>query len=350
MDILTSDIRKYRYDHFKGLLSGDFKKLYKQKCNQVFEKKGRELGIWGFWSKNKNWGIVEFYNEIPIKWCWRNTPNTHPYCFHDFYYLFYDSTGIELDFNNREKWEENLDILFSFIEQNFELYFTTNIETKYFYHFWFRCNQSWTSGQITIIALMYKIRQLFSDYKIIKMDFALERGDPNDFKGIDVIITTETKDVHRTKEKIKIQVKGGKVIEDNDDGYIISGSANDLKADVNYWCYVDIKNGETDIILFQNLNRYIQRVGYNILFKKEITHPIKIKESIMVAEKLDEIAKFCFTNKILIEIEYITGVDNEITIYKEPEKMINIKIGNFKDENLSNLLNNKYKELQQLFN
>ena len=38
MDILTSGIRKYRYDYFKGLLSGDFKKLYKTKCNYVFEK------------------------------------------------------------------------------------------------------------------------------------------------------------------------------------------------------------------------------------------------------------------------------------------------------------------------
>jgi hypothetical protein len=197
---------------------------------------------------------------------------------------------------------------------------------------------------------MYKIRELFSEYKIINMDFALERGDPNDFKGIDVTITTQTKDVNEVKEKIKIQVKGGKVIDSNEKGYTISGAANDLKADVDYWCYVDIKNNETDIILFQNLNRYIQRVGYNILFKKEITHPIIIKESIMVAEKLNEIAKYCFENKILIEIEHLPGSINEIVIHSQPEKMINVKIADFKDSQLEQLLIDKFKELKETLN
>lgn len=349
MDILTSNIRKYRYDYFKGLLSGDFKKLYKQKCNYVFEKKGKELGIWGFWYKNNLWGILEYDGNTPISWCWRNTPNTHPYCFHDFYYLYYDNTGIELDFNNKNNWEQNLNVLFEFIEDKFELYFTANIETKYYYHFWFRCNQSWTTGQITIIALMYKIKSLFSDYKITKMDFALERGDPNDFKGIDVIIETETKDVHKIKESIKFQVKGGRVIEQNDNGYIISGAANDLKADVDYWCYVDIQNDETNIILFQNLNRYIERVGYNILFKKEITHPKIIKEKMGIPERLNEIAKFCFEKKILIEIEHLNGDTNKIIIQETPEKMIHIVIADFKDDNLLQLLDEKFIELKNVF-
>jgi hypothetical protein len=350
MDILTSNIRKYRYDYFKGLLSGDFKKLYKERCNKVFEKKGKELGIWGFWKKNKMWGILNYQKQIPVSWCWRNTPNTHPYCFHDFYYLFYDSTGIELDFNDKNKWGKNLDILFSFIEKNFQLYFTTDIDTKYFYHFWFRCNQSWTSGQITIIALMYKIRKIFDEFKIIDMDFALERGDPNDFKGIDVILTIETKDIYKNREKIKIQVKGGRVISYNEEGYLVSGSANDLKADVNYWCYIDIKDKKTEIVLFQNINRYIERIGYNILFKKEIIHPIKIEESIMVPEKLDEIAKYCYDKKILIEIEHLPQGVNEVILQKDPEKIINIKIADFKDKNLIILLTNKFDELKKFFN
>jgi hypothetical protein len=337
MDILTSHIRKYEYDYFKGLLSGDFKKLYKTKCNYVFKKKGIELGIWGFWYKNGNYGIVEYDGNTPISWCWRNTPNTHPYCFHDFYYLFYDSTGIELDFNNKEKWEDNLNILFKFVEQNFELYFTT------------RCNESWTKGQLTIIALMYKIKKLFSDYKITHMDFALERGDPNDFIGIDVMLTAVTKDIYKRKEIIKIQVKGGKVIDKSENGYLIKGAANDLKAGVHYWCYVDINDNQTEIILFENLKPYISRVGYNILFKKEITHPIIIKESIMVAEKLNEIAKYCFQNKILIEIEHLPGSINEIIIHSQPEKMINIKIADFKDSQLEQLIIDKLKELKETF-
>lgn len=344
MEILNSDIRNHRYDYFKSLLSGDFKKKYKEKCNIVFEKKGRELGIWGYWRKNGMYGILDFFNEVPVSWCWRNTPNTHPYCFHDFYYLYYQKTGVELDFNDRDKWNENLELLFDFVEENFELFFTTNIETKYFYHFWFRCNKSWTLGQITIICLMYKIRTIFNEHKIVKMDFALQRGDINDFKGIDVIIELET------KEKIKIQVKSGKVIREDENGYLVSGSVNDLKADVDYWCYVDIKPNETEIILFQNLNRYINREGQNIFFKKEITHPVRIKEKIMVPEKLEEIAIFCFDRKVLIEIEHIPGGSNEVIIQKEPEKMINIRISDFKDENLIVLLKEKFDELKQVFN
>lgn len=350
MDILVSDVRKYRYNYFSSLLSGDFKKLYKQKCNDVFERKGRELGIWGYWRKNNYWGIVEFYGDFVTQWCWRNTINTHPYCFHDLYYLFYDSTGIELDFNDRSSWQENIDILFEFIEKNFELYFTTNIETKYYYHFWFRCNKSWTLGQITIISLMYKIRKIFEEYKIVNMDFALKRGDANDFKGIDVIITTQTKDVHQRRNKIKIQVKSGKIVSEDDTGCIMTGSANDLRAEVDYWCYVDITENGTNIILFQNLNRYISRVGENILFKKEIIHPIRIKEKIMISEKLQEIATYCFQRKILIDIEYLNGDVNKVSIQTKPEKMINIIISDFKDENLYKLLDDKFIELQQLFN
>ncbi len=197
---------------------------------------------------------------------------------------------------------------------------------------------------------MYKIRKIFDEFKIIDMDFALERGDPNDFKGIDVILTIETKDIYKNREKIKIQVKGGRVISYNEEGYLVSGSANDLKADVNYWCYIDIKDKKTEIVLFQNINRYIERIGYNILFKKEIIHPIKIEESIMVPEKLDEIAKYCYDKKILIEIEHLPQGVNEVILQKDPEKIINIKIADFKDKNLIILLTNKFDELKKFFN
>jgi hypothetical protein len=85
------------------------------------------------------------------------------------------------------------------------------------------------------------------------------------------------------------------------------------------------------------------------LFKKEITHPIIIKESIMVAEKLNEIAKYCFQNKILIEIEHLPGSINEIIIHSQPEKMINIKIADFKDSQLEQLIIDKLKELKETF-
>jgi hypothetical protein len=347
MERLNLYNEKYNIFYFSGLFNGDFKQLFKNKCNYVFEKKGKELNIWGYWYKNNNFGILEYDGNVPISWSWRNSPNTHPYCCHDFYCLYYNSTQNELDFNDRTKWNENLDLIFNFVEENFELYFTENVDTKYFYHFMFRCNQSWTKGQLTIIALMYKIKEVFNEYKILKMDFALERGDPDDFIGIDVKLKVETKDEYKRVEIIKIQVKSGGVIEESEDGYLISGSVNDLKAPVNYYCYVDIKNNETEIILFENLKPYISRVGNNIFFKKEITHPIIIKESIMVAEKLKEIAQYCFEKKIIINIEYLPGENNNIIIEKETAGLINIKIGDFKDENLFKLLENKFNELKE---
>ena len=344
MNIINTVIRKYLYNFFKDLLSDyEFKKLFKNKCNSVFEKKGKELGIWGHHKGNNLYGILDYHTTSFIIWCWRNTINTHPYCFHDLYYLYCEFTGNELDFNDKNKWEENLDLFFKFIEDNFELFFTTNIETKYFYHFWFRCNKSWTLGQITIIALMYKIREIFSEYKITKMEFALERGDINDFRGIDVILELDT------KEKIKIQVKSGKIIHEDEKGCIVSGSANDLRANVDYYAYVDIDSEETEIVLFQNLNRYIERIGSNIFFKKDIIHPIRIKEKIMVSEKLYEIAKYCISNDILINIEYLKIGTNTVMINLEPEKVVNISISDFKDENLYKLLDDKFIQLKELF-
>ena len=177
--VKEKDIMDYYY--FKNLFQNSkFKKLYKEKCNEVLKRKGMEFGQWKHFEKNGEYGLVD-ENGI---WCWRNAINTHPYCLHDFYYLYLESFKVELDFSDELYYRGKIERLWNFIEDNWELYFTTNKESKYFHKFRLRNNQSWTKGQITVIALGYNLKDLFGEIKEMKGSIDLERGGKNDFKGI----------------------------------------------------------------------------------------------------------------------------------------------------------------------
>jgi len=312
--------------YFKPLFENDiFKSHYVNRCNEVFKKNGEKLGIWKYW-KNKEHGIM---NEYGI-WCWRNTVNTHPYCLHDMFYLYRQFKNETLNFNDEKTLIENIDKLFNFIDVNFDLFFTKNIESKHFMNFWRRCNKSWGRGQITTIAVMYKLREIFSNCKIIGMNFSIMRGDGEDFRGKDIIFKNDCGEV------ISIQVKGGKVIDENEKGYIIESSVNDLKAKSDYYCFVDITKNSTSIITFQNLKPYIIKGVKNHTFRKEILHPIQINESMESPQILQEIAEFCFSKKLLFELQYIKENTNQMEIKDE---VVIITIADFKDPDLSkNLL------------
>ena len=307
-----------------------------KKCDEVFKKNGERLGIYGYWSKCKNFGILNEY----LIWCWRNTVNTHPYCTLDLFYLYKHFKGKTLNFDNVDTLFENIDKLFEFVDENFDLFFTQNIEKKYFLSFWRRCNKSWGGGQITTIAVMYKIRELFPDCKIIGMDFSIMRGDGADFKGIDIIIKNDC------GETITIQVKSGKIIEKNEIGYVVESSVNDLKSKANYYCFVDITKDNTTIVTFQNLKPYIIRGERNHTFRKEILQPIQINESMDIPQTLQEIAEFCFSKKLLFELQHIKENANQMEIKDE---VVVITIGDFKDPLLSDMLLKSFLELKETF-
>ena len=109
----------------------------------------------------------------------------------------------ELDFSNRNQWFNNIKKLWIFLESKWELFFTDNKETKYYYQLLLRTNKSWSNGQITTIAFLYVFREIFKGYEFKKIHFSLDRGDLDDFGGIDIRIFT------KTGEEFTIQVKSG---------------------------------------------------------------------------------------------------------------------------------------------
>jgi hypothetical protein len=336
-EIYPQSIINLGYHYFHGLFqNGTFKSYYVKKCNDVFKRNGERLGIYGFWWRG-TYGILNEY----LIWCWRNTVNTHPYCTLDLFYLYKHFKGETLNYDNQETLYENIDKLFDFVDENFDLFFTPNIEEKYFKSFWRRCNKSWGKGQITTIAVMYKLREIFPDCKITKMDFSIMRGDGEDFKGIDIIFYNDC------NEKITIQVKSGKIIETNEIGYVIQSSVNDLKSEADYYCFVDITDNNIKIVTFQNLKPYIIRGNPNHTFRKEILQPIQIDEHMKTPETLQKIAEFVYTKPDLIfELQYVKSDTNLMEI---KDKVINVIIGNFLDENLPNQLSEFLNELEQRF-
>ena len=167
------------------------------------------------------------------------------------------------------------------------------------------------------------------------------RGDGEDFKGIDIIFYNDC------KEKITIKVKSGKIIETNEIGYVIQSSVNDLKSDADYYCFVDITDNNTKIVTFQNLKNYIIRGNPNHTFRKEILQPIQIDEHMKTPEILQKMAEFVYTKPDLIfELQYVKSDTNLMEI---KDKVINVIIGNFLDENLPNQLSEFLNELEQRF-
>ena len=267
MENYTTEKRKLYYNDFKKLLDNlDFKILYKKRANAVFEKNGRRLGIWKIY-KNGKYGIIDNKNI----WCWRNTINTHVYAFYDLYYLLYDMTGILLEITNESKWNESINILWEFVDKNFDLFFTENIESKYFNKFRLRTNRSWTNGQVGLIGVLYKLREHFADCVITSILFKLERGDTDDFKGKDIVFENSC------GEKISVQVKMGKIVNQTNEGYEIECSSNDMNANCNYYSFIDIdvKNNVTTIVSFQKVPGYMKRLpNGNVFYKKEIMNKI----------------------------------------------------------------------------
>jgi hypothetical protein len=258
-------------------------------------------------------------------------------------------TGIELNFNNESKWLESINILWEFVDKNFDLFFTENVESNIFNQFRLRTNKSWSQGQITTIAVGYKLRELFDDCEISSLYFNIERGCVDDFRGKDIVFS------NKCNEKISLQIKMGSIVNETDDGYEVKSSVNDLKAKCEYYSFVDIDTHKniTTISLFQNpfdKTRYIKLMdNRNFFYKKEILHKI-IKENMEVPQILMLIAQYSFQNKIVFDLRNEQGQKNNIVWNDSPEKILEITIGDFKDKNLGNYLTEEFEKLKEFFN
>ena len=324
------------YSYFKDKFEDyKFKKYYKENIDNIFKENGIRLGIFKDFNNKK--GIV-----INNKWCWRNTINTHPYCLVELNKIFIEMGNKEIDFS------KNLDVFFEFISNNFDLLFTEIITTKYFNLFRKLCNHSWVIGQITTITFLYQLKNIFIDEKIKRINFSLERGDVDDFKGDDVIIYNNNND------KITFQIKSSNILYINKDGVCLKSSVNDFKSRSDYYVFVDIKPNlnNTEIILIQNfqLHRYVTK--YNdgsFFFKNDIIYKNKISESMNISELLIKILQFSKENNYIFDINYDKSLDNCFDwVNNENEKIITLNISDFKDNNLFNIINNGFNELNNL--
>lgn len=313
-----------------------FKVNNKNACNDVMKRKGLEYDQWIKHSINEKFGL----KDKDGRWCWRNTINTHPYCFLELYKISQELGYDEIDFFDESNQLENIKKLWSWLESNWELIFTDNIESKYFYRLMFLTNKSWSVGQITTIAFLYTFREIFEDKEFKKIHFSLERGDLLDFVGIDIKIIT------KENEEITIQVKNGKFTERNSN-YEISSSVNDLKSIATHYCFVNIQEDETKIIVFKNEKELIIPYFNSYTFEKELLVNKPITKNMIIPQKLHEMLIFCAENKIVFDLKNKEGEENNISWSLSPEKIVTVTIGDFKEENLGDYISTKFDELKE---
>ena len=328
------------YSDAKRLINNyTFKEIYKNTCNDVMKRKGLECNQWVIHEINDLPGLKDKEN----RWCWRNTINTHPYCFLELYKISRELGCDEIDFFDESNRVENIKKLWDFLESKWELIFTDNIESKYFYKLLLRTNKSWSIGQITTVAFLYVFREIFQGYEFKKIHFSLDRGDPLDFIGIDIQIVT------KDNEEITIQVKSGEFIE-RTSSYSLTSSVSDLRSKANHYCYVDITENLTKIVVFKNEKEQIERYGETYVFPKKLLVNKVITKNMAIPQTLQEILAHCAKNEIVFDLKNRTGEENNITWTNEPEKIVTITIGDFKDENLGKYLLEQFEELKKAFN
>ena len=324
-------------DCHKLINNHTFKTMSQEACNEVMSRQGLKYNQWVL-QKNGLHGLIDEHGD----WCWRNTINTHPYCFLELYKIYLELGNSELDFFNDSLWYKTIKNFWKVLEENWLTIFTNQVEKKYYQILRFRTNKSWSVGQITTISFLYVFREIFEGLKFRKILFSLERGDVSDFMGIDVeLITT-------TNENITIQVKSGE-FKERTSFYSVTSSVNDLRSAAKYYAYVDIKETETKISVFKNNKNKIEQYDTLYMFPKELLVNKIITKNMEVPQLLNEILIFSAKNQIVFNLKNKPEEENKMEWTLGEENVVTIIIGDFKDENLPMMLSNKFKELQQLF-
>ena len=319
-------------DHQDLMWNDSFKELYRRHADLTFKTKGIEFGVWGIYSKNNFYGIID---EKGI-WCWRNSINTHPKCFYILHKIYFKLTGNILDFSEKIKWNINLTKLWLFISDNFELIFIKNTPNGYYNELEHLCSISWGMGNITTLAVLYCSHEIFKPTKIKSFDFDFNRGNRDDMiNKIDFKFNSET-----------VQVKSGKCNSDPDDFYYIKGSVNDLKFKGDYYSYVDVTSGSSTILTFKNDKTKISNEHSIIIFNKSLLVN-KIVKEMKIPELLMEILTICGRNKIIFNLENDKEKEN-YTSYQPIGKRLDIGISDFKNENLESLLLDCLERLKNL--
>lgn len=332
----------YDYDYFKSLFDegwDGFKGYYFRETQKRFEREFSKIKKWGWCDPKQKMGILDEDGS----WHDYNRINTHPNICKFFYEeCVKDNPNSFIEFGNPQYHQENVIILWDFIIDNFDLYFTKNISNTYFNLINNLLNQSWQKGSISLIIAVLYIKKVYPDLK--KVDYGFETGNKKDMSGIDLEVTLSDDSI------IRIQVKSGRYTDKNYGGkYYINGSSNDLDyKKCDYYIYTQTKYGNqpSSFIMFKNTidigrkDKSIIVPVDNIIYKKQ--------EIMTLPENLSELMKICSENNYNFQIQKNEEV-NYIKLDEENKSLI-VNFSNYEDDSLEKESNDMLIKLKELFN
>jgi hypothetical protein len=331
-------VKELNHAFFKALFDkgwSGYKSYHYAEAQRRFEIEFSKIGRWGFCSKNNKFGILTdegFWDAF-------NRINTHP----KICKFFYDECikhdpNMFIEFGNPTYYKINAKKMWDYLIENFDLYFTKKITDEYYNIIHGYLNNSWQSGNITVLGTVFFIKKHIPN--VININYGFETGDVDDMKGIDVSFQTignETK---------TIQVKSGKYT-NLDPDFFINGSVNDLKYKTDYYSYCNVSYYYTSIFFFKN--------DVDGIFRNEIDDRIEVNKDLIVYHKFNEnmpipqtiFSIFKISDKLDKIFTLTKDGDNSVTI-TDLEVIVNIS--DLDDPNLETMLDEKLKELEQLLN
>lgn len=319
------------WDYGKG-----WKSYYFNEAQNCFKKHFEPLNKWR--PNRKDSTKFGHYGDDG-KWSWTNRINTHPNCCLSFYkWGIKYNPDMFIDFGNPLYHEHNAKKMWGFVDEFFDLIFTKNKTDKYFRELKVKCLKSWNSGNITVISIIMSLKESFGD--VTDIDYTFEYGDSDDMNGVDLSFRLPDGSLKT------MQIKSGKFVDMGDEFYV-SGSQNDLTYKTDYYGYgnVDDWRGITSVIIFDNTPN-LKKENKTIIVKKEYEKYNKIKH-MPVPEKLNELLILCSKNNVEFTLKRNDEL-NQID-YDDTTKNITVSITEFEDKDLEKLLDDKIKELKEVF-
>lgn len=311
------------------------KRFFLNNFNEILEKNSIRNNKWELY-KNGVYGVVE--ND---EWSWINTVNTNPKCISYLDHIYTTQTNNKLNFENYLTYKSDVKKLISFIDENWDLFFTKKINDEHYNELKLITNRSWTYGQISTLIVLINIRRLFPEYELKDIDITLDRGDVNDFKGNDMILHTSC------GKKITLQIKTA-VITKYKNSYYIDSSVNSMNYDVDYFCFITLKYDDLHIVVLKNDMNFVEDYDKLKHFKEELNMGKEIKENNDLKNLLREILFFCNEKKLFFELRISNDV-NKLT-WSSDEKTVTLDILMNEDQDKYKYFFDEFNKLKDLLN
>lgn len=331
------------YNFFKNIDSNvklskeeTFKEIYKKEANRVFEEQFTKIGRWGLCKRNNINGILTDDGD----WDPLNRVNTNPVLYQFFYNEFLKSNPNSFtDFGNPKYHNKNVGLIWKFLEDNFDLYFTQKISSEHYRKIYSILSRSWAAGNIPMVISTYHLKSAFPNLK--EIDYSFNTGEIEDLKGVDIKILLDN------GESKTFQVKRGDYQEAR--GFcFVNGATNNFKYTCDYYIYAKAKTEKdlSQIIIFKNLNEFKKtKFGSLMVSNKDIIY--KTKQFMSVPENLQKLMEICGNN----DIEFIIQQeDNDSYANFNEEKMcVTVNFIGPEDKTLLEKIQNTIKQLQERF-